>query len=94
MFQVFLNEVHFVILAARRGSFRIFAIGKSPAPTRLIEPFAGGAIVSLTAAFERLDTWHADRAVPWLKLVALTLHDLAPGIYKYHRQTRQPPQTV
>lgn len=27
---------------------------KSPRPARLIEPFAGGAIVSLTAAFERL----------------------------------------
>jgi DNA adenine methylase len=27
---------------------------KKPAPARLIEPFAGGAIVSLTAAFERL----------------------------------------
>src|SRR6266481_4072294 len=27
---------------------------KIPRPTRLIEPFAGGAIVSLTAAFERL----------------------------------------
>ncbi len=27
---------------------------KSPQPIRLIEPFAGGAIVSLTAAFERL----------------------------------------
>ena len=27
---------------------------RKPAPARLIEPFAGGAIVSLTAAFERL----------------------------------------
>jgi DNA adenine methylase len=27
---------------------------KSPPPTRLIEPFAGGAIMSLTTAFERL----------------------------------------
>jgi DNA adenine methylase len=27
---------------------------KKPAPARLIEPFTGGAIVSVTAGFERL----------------------------------------
>jgi hypothetical protein len=35
--------------------------------------------------------WDDDRAVLWLKVAALYLHHLAPGLYEYHQLT-EPPQ--
>ena len=57
MWHLYLNEALSVTQAARRGLFQPFGIGWRRfilKPSILVEPFAGGGIISLTALFENL----------------------------------------